>query len=147
MKRPVSRPAGFTLVELMCVMVVAAVLASLAYPAYLGAVRKGRRCEARVALLRAQLAEERYRAEHGSYGDLSDIGIAANDKVSHYTIAVLAADPAGYTIEAIATGAQAADTRCRHLRMTVAGMDVAFSSGPDAGAANTVADNQQCWGA
>ncbi|OZB35221.1 MAG: pilus assembly protein PilE, partial [Alishewanella sp. 34-51-39] len=44
---------GFTLIELMVVVAVIAILASIAFPAYQDSVRKSRRTEARDLLLSA----------------------------------------------------------------------------------------------
>jgi type IV pilus assembly protein PilE len=62
-----SRIAGFTLIELMVVVVIIAVLASIAVPAYTGSVRKSRRTEAKTALSDAAAREERYFATQNVY--------------------------------------------------------------------------------
>jgi type IV pilus assembly protein PilE len=62
---------GFTLVEMMVALVVAAVLAALAYPTYAGYVRKSRRIEGQVALVEAMQQEERYYAQHNAYQPFS----------------------------------------------------------------------------
>lgn len=67
MKRP--RIAGFTLIELMIVVVIIAILASIAVPAYTSSVRKSRRTEAKTALLDLAAREERYYATQNVYAD------------------------------------------------------------------------------
>jgi type IV pilus assembly protein PilE len=62
-----GRHAGFTLVELMIVMVVAAILAAIAIPMYLNQVRESRRTDARSALLELAGREERYYATNNTY--------------------------------------------------------------------------------
>jgi type IV pilus assembly protein PilE len=62
-----SRMAGFSLIELMVVVVIVAILASIAVPAYTGSVRKSRRTEAKTALLDAAAREERYFATQNVY--------------------------------------------------------------------------------
>ena len=59
---------GFTLVEMLCAVVVASVLSSIAYPSFLGVVHRARRAEALVVLMQVQMAQERYRADHPTYG-------------------------------------------------------------------------------
>jgi type IV pilus assembly protein PilE len=52
--------AGFTLIEVMTVVAIAAVLATLAFPSYQHAIRKAKRAEARAALLQLMQQQERY---------------------------------------------------------------------------------------
>lgn len=58
---------GFTLIELMVTLAIVALLAAIAYPAYTSSVLKGRRAEARTALLNLMQAQERYLTQSGSY--------------------------------------------------------------------------------
>jgi type IV pilus assembly protein PilE len=54
-------PRGFTLIELMIVVAIIAILASLAYPSYRDSVARGRRADAKAALLEAaQWTERQY---------------------------------------------------------------------------------------
>jgi type IV pilus assembly protein PilE len=95
------KKAGFTLIEILIVMAIVAILATIALPSYQGAIRKSRRSEASMTLLEIQLKEERYRANHLAYGRLSDIaGVTPND---YYSFSVT--DPPNtntYTITATA---------------------------------------------
>ena len=138
--------AGFTLIELMCTVAVAGILSSIAYPSYQSVVHKTRRADALVALLQLQMAQERYRAEHPSYGSLTDLHGAASSPQRHYTLAVVSNSADGFELRASAQGAQAADTNCRHLSFSVAGHNVTRASGPDTQFANAAAANRQCWG-
>ena len=65
--RPLSRHAGFTLIELMIVVALVGVLASVAYPSYREYVNKSRRAEARVALMETLQQQERYMSQHNTY--------------------------------------------------------------------------------
>lgn len=58
---------GFTLAEVMIVVVISAILAALTYPSYRQAVRKAKRAEARAALLQMMQQQERYFMLHTSY--------------------------------------------------------------------------------
>jgi type IV pilus assembly protein PilE len=62
-----SRPAGFTLIELMVVVVITAILASIAVPAYQASVQKSRRTEAKTAIMDLAAREERYFATQNIY--------------------------------------------------------------------------------
>ena len=57
---------GFTLIELMVVVVIATILLGIAVPSYQAQVRKSRRTEAKTALLDLAGREERYLSTNGS---------------------------------------------------------------------------------
>ena len=88
--RPTARrrAAGFTLIEMMVATAVSGVLATTAYPTYAGAVQKMRRCEALVALLQVQQAEERFRSNASRYATLDELGLAATATGRHYTLTI-----------------------------------------------------------
>ena len=103
--------AGFTLIELMIVVVVVAILGAVAYPSYQDHVRKAKRAEAKTALLKAAQVLERNYSNSSTYvTDLGPLfGRAAGatvysgenpaDDKSPYTITV-AAETAGCPIKA-----------------------------------------------
>jgi type IV pilus assembly protein PilE len=142
---PSRRPAaGFTLIELTCVLAVAAILAAIAYPSFQQVLHRVRRADALAALMQLQSAQERYRADH-AYGDLPSLRAAATSPAGHYRLAVAAHDEAGYELRASAAGGQHTDADCRHLRLLVAGANVAYASGSDDRFANAEAANRRCW--
>ena len=137
---------GFTLVELLIAVAVAAILSSIAYPAYSAVVHKARRSDAQVALLGLHMKQERYRSDHTRYGDLAEIGVAAKSPSGHYVLNVVSRDESGFDARAVATGAQSSDASCRHMKLAVDGMNVVHASGPDAALGNSPAENKRCWG-
>jgi type IV pilus assembly protein PilE len=140
------RAAGFTLVEMLIAVSVASVLSSIAFPSFQGTLQKARRTDAYVALMQAQAAQERWRANRRDYAsDLAAAGAPVRSSAGHYTLEVASADSDSYAIVAIATGSQARDVACRHLRLTMDGATVRYASGPDALVANPAAANRRCW--
>jgi len=142
---PRRRCGGFTAIELLIAMVIAGVLAAIAYPSFRGVVDRSRRADAIGALLLAQLAQERWRANQLAYGNLGDIGVPATSSAGHYALEATALTASGYELRATAVGVQQRDAECRHLRLAMAGAQVAYASGPDATVANPTDLNRRCW--
>jgi type IV pilus assembly protein PilE len=114
------RSYGFTLIELMIVVVIVGILASIAIPSYQDSVRKGRRGDAKGELMRLAQAEEKFRVTHTSYGSLADLGGATAN--SYYNFAVTANTATSFAITATPTtaGGQNQDT-CATLTIAQGG--------------------------
>lgn len=82
------RLRGFTLIELMIVVAVIAILAAIAAPSYLDSVLKGRRAEARTALMELMQQQERYMTQNNTYRTF-----ATTDVVPFNTTAGSASSP------------------------------------------------------
>lgn len=130
---------GFTLVELMVAMAVVAILAAVAYPSYSAQMAKGRRADAKQALLELAQKMERFYSERGTYAGatLGSSGIYPNSsRAGHYTLAIGTQTAEGFSISAQPTGVQAGDV-CGTLLYDQLGT---ASLGTDA-----TASLAQCW--
>lgn len=121
-----KRPFGFTLIELMIVVAVVAILAMIAIPGYMEQIRKGKRAEAARAIGDITLREERWRADHSTYGTLDDLtGSAANstsfnNALQYYSVSIANNTATGYVITATRKGDLANDPKCGNFTMTLA---------------------------
>lgn len=126
------KPTGFTLIELMVVVAVVAILASIALPSYIEQVRKGKRAEAIQALGDLQLRQERWRADRPSYGNTTGADEAAgnlfgtvanvndyNGGLKYYNISATGNSATGYTLTATRKGELANDPRCGNFTLTL----------------------------
>lgn len=80
-----SLKKGFTLVELMVVIVIIGILAALAIPRFLGATNKTKAAEFKPVLKQIYTLQEAYKQEKDAYSndaDGSDIGFDKPDSVS-----------------------------------------------------------------
>jgi len=139
------RQHGFTLIDLMICVAVIGVLSTVAYPAFSSTVSKSRRSDALVALMKLQLAQERHRADHPSYADLTQLGLPDRSPSGHYQLNLQGVTAEGYTVHATAIGAQQGDTLCRHLRLSLIGANLTHESGDSAALGNAPAINRRCW--
>jgi type IV pilus assembly protein PilE len=151
-----TRPShGFTLIELMVVVVIATILVSIAVPSYMSQVRQSRRTEAKTAVLDLAGREERYFSTNGAIYSTTpaDLGYAGAFPVlvgpdNYYTITVCSpaancdpnpnppAAPSYYITATAAAGtSQAADAQCQSFSVDSTGQQ--FSTG--------TFTSQQCW--
>src|SRR5690606_16242997 len=69
---------GFTMIELMIVVVIVGILAAIAYPSYRSYVLRANRAEARALLLDIAAREERFFSNNNTYtADLTQLGFPA----------------------------------------------------------------------
>ncbi len=111
---------GFTLIELMIVIVIVAILVGLAVPSFLESVRKSRRSDGLDAIIDIHLEQERYRVNNPAYADDNGDLLIADPLISqegHYSVAITAGDATSYSITGTAIGSQANDS-CGNFTLT-----------------------------
>lgn len=118
---------GFSLVELIIVVSIVAILASIAFPVYQEHVRKGNRVDAKSTLLSIVMEEEKHRASNLTYGTLAQVwGGATTTPEGNYTLAITGISATGYTVTATAVGDQVNDTQsgvsCATITITANGL-------------------------
>ncbi len=133
-----SRQHGFSLIELVVVMGIAAILTMIAVPSYQASVIKGRRAEARVVINDTAQRLERCYTQFGAY-DADDCPIDDAEEITSqggfYTLTVAIPDAANYTLTAAPEGPQVEDDRCGDLGLTNTGVRTKTGS----------ADLEDCW--
>jgi type IV pilus assembly protein PilE len=152
--KPAWAQGGFTLVELMIVVVIMAILASASVAGYRQYVRRANRVDATSALLRLSAAEERFYLQNNQYAttpdELSDpppAGLGtAETNLGLYDLAVEPADAGatvGYTATATASssGSQRDDDDCQVFSIDQSGKRGASDSAGTESAEIT----DRCW--
>ncbi len=117
--------SGFTLVELMVVVLVISILAAIAIPGYRSQVVSTHRGTAKACLAQyAQFMERYYTTQLTFVGADPDLGCAAEDSMpQNYTFDVVGATATAYTVRAVPTEAFAArDRQCGTLTLDEAGV-------------------------
>lgn len=145
MKRKIKNMLAFTLIELMITVAIVAILAAIAYPAYTQYVIRAKRADGKNALLQAQLAQEKWRANNTSYSDdLSELGFtaAADSKFYstdlHYEIAI-SGTPDATTYKVTANPSDFADTSCGEFAVDQNGKTTSTDQ-------DTIEKVKECWG-
>ncbi len=81
MKNLLKNKGGFTMVELMVVVIIVAILAAAAIPFYTANVKKAIRTEAVATLGAIRSAQRIYKAEIGGYSDdMGSLGVTIDDE-------------------------------------------------------------------
>jgi len=113
-------PSGFTLVELMIVVAIIAIIASIAYPNYREHVIKTRRVAATACLMELSQAVERHYTTRLTYaGATLPASACRTETQAHYGYA-LNVDGNGHVVTAAPTAAQT-DSKCGTLTINQTG--------------------------
>lgn len=140
---------GFSLIELMIVIVVIGILVSIAYPSYRDYITRARRTDGQSTLLDLASRMEKYYSENNTYqtatigtGNATDVLSSNTSPEGWYIISIPNATTSAYTLQATPQNAQAtADTRCQSLTLNNQGVK-GITTGPAGSPTGTIT---QCW--
>lgn len=141
-----TRQAGMTLIELMIVVVIVGILASVAYPSYLEYTRRAKRSEAKALLADISARMERYYFDNSTYTtNLTDLGFALGSVKSaeqNYTASLEAGASAdiktSYLTRVTPAGGHS-DSKCNQLTLDSRGVKGSKNGTTDTGNA------EECW--
>jgi len=128
-----KKTRGVTLIELIVVVTIVALLATIAIPSYRQFMLRSHRAEAKAALLNLAAAQEKFYLQNNTYTDALDdappagLGLTATTEKGYYTIVIDAADTDSFAATATAAGGQADDADCATFTIDQAGVRTATS--------------------
>lgn len=103
---------GITLIELMIVLVIIAILASIAIPSYSQYIIRTNRRAAQATMMEIAVREHQFFVANRAFAAASDLNFTLPPEVDeHYDLAITltAGPPPGFMITMTATGRQASD--------------------------------------
>ena len=137
--RASARRHGFSLIELMVVVLIVGIIMAIGFPAYRQYVQRANRVDATAALLRIAAAQERFYLQRGSYASDAQRGLAppaglgiATTERGYYDLSIESPDLViGFTAVATpATGeGQEDDDKCQRFSVNEQGQRKAENGG------------------
>lgn len=147
LQRQISSQRGFSLLEMLVVVMIIGILAAVAYPSYQNYIIRSARTEGFALLNDAAARQERFFAQNNSYvtdqdeiGDLgmpNTSGTTVMSTTGLYSLGVSEVeDDGGFTLTATRSGVQVRDTECGNLTLDATGQRGVSVAG---------ADVDECW--
>jgi type IV pilus assembly protein PilE len=130
MRKAMNKSNGFSLIELLIVIVIVGVLLSISVPAYQNYIQESRRADAHAALLDIAARQERFVAQNNTYtteiSGAAGLGLGrATSAEGYYNMGVAACNGGTiatcYVITATGVGSQAQDSDCTTITYDSAG--------------------------
>jgi type IV pilus assembly protein PilE len=106
--------SGVTLIELMVVIVIVGVLATLLFPSFEKQILTARRGDGIAHLLRLKIQQEAFRIGNMRYAKTEQLGLPTS---KYYTFVVTDVSATTYTITAKAIGTQMSDETCLAIQI------------------------------
>ena len=125
-----KKQSGITLLELMIVVVIIGIMASIAYPNYRDFVARAKRNEARALLLEVAQNQERFYLQNNRYGTMGELGYDDPQltDTETYSVTIPAADANNFS--AVATFLKGGNEAAKCLTFSIDGRGTK-GSGPD----------------
>ena len=122
--RTQPRAGGFTLIELMIVVVILSILVGIGYPSYLSQTMRANRAEGKGMLVDAAARQERFFSDNNAYtADVTELNYPdpAISENQLYRLTA-AATPTTFTLTATAINRQANDADCATMTFSSTGV-------------------------
>ncbi|MDR6936460.1 type IV pilin protein [Luteibacter sp. 3190] len=133
-----STVRGFTLIELVIVVLIVAILAAVAIPSYRRYIVRSHRVDAQTALLDLAARQERFFYSNNAYADtLAKLNAQSTLAGPLYEVSVASASSSAFVVSAKALDGQAKDDhQCKTLTLNNVGAQ---------GSTGDTANDPKCW--
>jgi type IV pilus assembly protein PilE len=137
-----KRTSGVTLLELMIVLAIVSILATLAIPGYRQYTMRGHRAEGAMALMQMAANQEKFYLQNNTYANnAADLGFPTGESEhGRYALAVNTGTAVAFQVQATAQNEQADDTDCAILAIDQTGFRY---GGP--GPIGAGSNDPDCW--